>query len=91
MGFEWDERKASSNLSKHGVAFADAVGVFEDPNASTIEDERSAEARHLTLGMDFLGRILVVSYTWRGADRIRVISARAATPSERRIYAEGGS
>lgn len=86
--FEWDEAKASRNLLKHGVAFADAVGVFEDPNALTIEDDDNDEARFVTLGFDPLGRLVVVVYTWRG-DLIRIISARKATAKEEREYAEG--
>ncbi len=88
MGFEWDARKAASNLQKHGVDFADVVAVFEDLNAWTIEDESEGEQRFLTVGLDTLGRVLVVSYTWRG-ERIRVISARKATARERGQY-EGG-
>ncbi len=39
MTYEWDPNKARSNLKKHGVRFSDAVGVFDDENAITIEDE----------------------------------------------------
>jgi len=84
--FEWDELKARSNLRKHRVDFADAVSVLEDPRAVTIADEEAAdEERLVTIGTGALGRILVVAYTWRG-DRIRLISARKATPRERRVY-----
>ena len=85
MSFEWDIPKAAANRRKHGVDFADAVSVLEDPSALTLEDEREAEKRFVTMGMDSLGRILVVVYTWRG-DRVRLISARRATRSERRQY-----
>jgi uncharacterized protein len=83
--FEWDPRKAESNRRGHGVDFADAVGVFEDPLAITHPDEQSGELRFVAVGEDFLGRLLVVVYAWRG-DSIRVISARTATTSERRQY-----
>jgi hypothetical protein len=83
--YEWDVRKAASNLVRHGVDFADAVAVFEDDMAITIDQPGSAENRHLTVGADVLGRLLVVVYTWRG-DRIRLISARKATRPERRQY-----
>lgn len=79
---------AEAILQKHGVDFADVVAVFEDLNALTIEDESEVERRFLTVGLDALGRVLVVSYTWRG-ERIRVISARKATGRERSQY-EGG-
>ena len=83
--FEWDIQKAATNRRKHGVDFADAVSVLEDPSALTLEDERETEERFVTIGMDSLGRVLVVVYTWRG-ERVRLISARHATRSERRQY-----
>ena len=85
--FEWDRRKAGANRRKHGVDFADAASVFEDEQALTVRDEISAvdEPRFLTLGRDLLGRLLVVTYTWRD-ERIRLISARRATGTERRQY-----
>jgi hypothetical protein len=84
---EWDDAEASGNLLKHGVSFADAVGVFEDLNALTIDDETESERRFVALGSDSLGRLLVVVYTWRG-DAIRIISARKATRAEARSYAD---
>ena len=88
MPFEWDSEKAKSNLRKHGVDFADAVGVFHDPLALSRPDEAEGEERFLALGMDFLGRVLTVIYTLRGDD-VRIISARAATRAERRSYETG--
>jgi uncharacterized protein len=86
--FEWDPGKAASNFAKHGVHFVDAVDVFEDYLALTMRDANLGnEERWVTLGMDALGRLLVVIYTWR-AERIRLISARLATPRERRQYEE---
>lgn len=85
VDFEWDEDKAASNLRKHGVDFADAVGVFDDPLALSMPDEDPGEDRFIGLGTDMLGRLLVVVYTYRGG-KIRLISARRATPSERRTY-----
>ena len=86
MSYQWDSRKAGSNREKHGVDFADAVGVFEDEWALTIREDRIAgERRFVTVGTDFLGRVLVVIYTYRNDD-IRLISARAATKKERRAY-----
>jgi len=85
MIYQWDPNKAKSNLKKHGVSFADAVGVFEDENAITLEDEHEGESRFITIGRDFLRRILVVVYTFRGMI-IRIISARKATARERKIY-----
>lgn len=86
MGVEWDPRKAARNFRKHGVRFADAVFVLEDEYALTIEDDVSSEERFITVGRDPMDRVLVVVWTWRDDDRIRVISARKATARERRQY-----
>ena len=83
--YEWDPLKATSNLKKHGVDFADAVHALEDPAALTMSDAHPHEQRFITLGMDALGRVLVVVYTWR-SERIRLISARNATRSEAGSY-----
>ena len=82
---EWDADKAVLNLRKHGVDFADAVAALTDERAVTVSDDDPDEERFVTLGMDSLGRILVVVYTWR-ADDVRLISARKATSDERRQY-----
>jgi len=87
MTFEWDLGKADANRRKHGVDFADAVGVFEDPYALSRPDPFPAEERVATLGRDLLDRLIVVVWTWRG-EGIRLISARRATSRERRRYAE---
>ncbi|MCX7012337.1 MAG: BrnT family toxin [Candidatus Sumerlaeota bacterium] len=89
MEFEWDPRKASVNLAKHGVAFEEAAAIFSDPLSVTIldPDHSSTEERFVDLGMSFLGRLLVVTYTERGS-RIRIISARLASRRERRIYGQ---
>jgi len=86
MQFEWDLGKAASNLRKHDIRFADAVTVFGDELALTVEDRHSAEERYVTIGMDAFGRVLVVVYTWRGDETIRLISARKATRTERLAY-----
>ena len=87
MGFEWDDAKAQANLRKHGIDFADAATVFDDESALTIPDTGFDEDRYVTMAGDALGRILVVAYTWR-TDRIRIISAREAGPSETRAYGD---
>ncbi len=87
MSFEWDEVKAKWNLRDHGVDFADAATIFEDDLALTTSDDTPNEERFVTLGVDALGRHLVVVYTWRD-DQVRIISARKASKSERRRYQE---
>lgn len=91
VDYEWDPDKAFANFSKHGVPFSDAVSVLKDELALTVRDPYSEEEeRWITLGMDLLGRLLVVIYVWRG-ETIRFISARPATPRERQDYLSGGS
>jgi len=85
MSYIWDRRKAEENLKKHGIHFADAVSALFDDLALTIEDAESSESRWVTVGMDHFGRILVVVFTWRD-DEVRLISARKATPGERKQY-----
>ena len=82
---QWDDDKASANLRKHGVDFADAATVLEDEAALTMPDDHASEERSVTVGMDALGRVLVVVYTWRD-DEPRLISARKADRTERRQY-----
>ncbi|MGH7842744.1 MAG: BrnT family toxin [Candidatus Binataceae bacterium] len=90
FSFEWDEHKARTNRQKHRIDFADAAAVFQDDLAVTVADDDSAEDRYVTLGMDALGRVLVVAYTVRG-ELIRIISPRRATSRERAQYKESRS
>jgi uncharacterized protein len=87
--FEWDPEKAKVNWAKHGARFSDAATIFDDPLAITIEEQdRNGEERSITVGMDALGRLLVVVYVFRG-DKIRIISARGANEYERAEYEKG--
>ncbi len=86
VSYVWDPDKTANNLRKHGVEFADAVGVLEDERALMREDVADyGEERFIAVGMDYLGRILTVVFTYRGED-IRIISARKATKNERLDY-----
>ncbi|MDD2810931.1 MAG: BrnT family toxin [Rhodoferax sp.] len=86
MKFEFDPVKAVSNLKKHRVNFSDAQAVFYDDRALTMEDpDAQGEQRFLTMGLDALGRILVVCYTER-EERTRIVSARKAEKSEVKNY-----
>ncbi|MGH9666918.1 MAG: BrnT family toxin, partial [Bryobacteraceae bacterium] len=87
MEFEWDVVKAESDVERHGVSFAEAMTVFGDPLEVTIPDPDHSEGefRLLSMGRSGQGRLLVVSYTQREG-RICLISAREATPKERRTY-----
>ena len=88
MDFEWDSAKAEANERKHGVSFLEASSVFGDPLELTIydPDHSTDEHRFLSIGQTSSGRIVVVSYVEREENRIRIISARAATAAERKRY-----
>ena len=90
MRFEWDPRRAAANLRKHGISFEEATTALRDDLALTGRDpdHSTGEARYITFGVSSQGRLLVVSHTERGG-LIRIISARTATKSQRKIYEEG--
>jgi len=85
--FEWDPEKEQANIQKHGIDFTEAATVFGDPLELTISDPDHSigECRFLSMGHSVRNRMLVVSYTER-ENRIRIISARTASPKERRQY-----
>ena len=85
-GYEWDLGKASANLRKHRVDFADAALSLEDPRALTVSDpDASGEARYVCLAADPRGRILVTVFAYRD-ENIRIISSRKASRGEQRRY-----
>jgi len=88
--FQWDRGKARSNLRKHGVSFDEAASVFFDPLAVSGNDPDHSidESHYVTFGLSSRGRLLTVIHTVRG-DAIRIISARRATRTERKLYEEG--
>jgi uncharacterized protein len=96
MRFEWDEANNRQNLVKHRVSFETAVLAFDDPYALTQRDEANGEEeRWITLGLVGLNAVLFIVHTSRShlreqdeADVIRIISARNATPHERKRYEE---
>jgi len=82
--FEWDDRKAASNLRKHELSFELARLVFDDPHAIEEPDDEVEEERWQRIGLA-QGRLLTVVHTFRGS-RIRIISARKADSHEQDIY-----
>jgi len=86
--FEWDEAKAAANLSKHGVRFEVASGVFRDPACLTEPsgEDRYGGARWRSVGWTD-GRLVTVVHTRRG-HLMRVISARPASRKEARLYGD---
>jgi len=85
--FEWDPKKATSNLKKHGVSFEEAVTVFYDPLTATFDapDHSDDEYRLITIGFSSGNRLLFVSHSDRG-EVLRIISARPATTFERKRH-----
>jgi uncharacterized DUF497 family protein len=90
MRFEWNALKAARNLRKHGVSFDEASSVFFDPLSATGNDPDHSleERRFMTFGMASSGRVLAVAHMERH-DAIRIITARLATRTERKLYEEG--
>jgi len=87
--FEWDPTKAQANLRAHGVGFVEAVTVLGDDFALTREDPDDDEPRFATLGLSDIGNLLVVVYTYREPDILRVISAWKANRRQRVLYEKG--
>jgi uncharacterized DUF497 family protein len=87
MDFEWDENKNNSNIFKHGIDFNDAIQVFADPSVAVQEDTRKdyGERRFQAVGLVSEGLLLVV-YTERKGNMLRIISARKANRKERFFY-----
>ena len=88
MQFDWDQEKAEINLKKHGVSFAEAQTVFGNSLARIFDDEEHSqnERRNGMVGYSVKNRLLIISFTERESDTIRIISARETTPKERRRY-----
>ena len=82
IDFEWDDRKAESNVGKHAVTFSEACESFYDPYARVIDEER-----FILIGMSMSARVLTVCHCVRGeGSTIRIISARKSTRNEERQY-----
>ena len=89
LKFEWDERKATANLKKHGISFDEARTVFFDERAKLIDDPEHSddEERFILMGLSGSLRLLVVCHCYRSSGNvIRIISARKATGSESKFY-----
>jgi len=90
MRFEWDPKKAAANLKKHRVSFDEATTVFNDPLAFIFDDEEHSadEHREIILGHSILNRLVLVCFTERVENVVRIFSARLATKKEREDYEE---
>jgi len=90
MKFEWDPKKAISNLGKHKISFDEASTALSDPMDATgaDPDHSIGEFRYVTFGISERGRLLVVAHTEQ-SETVRIISDRLASKRERKIYEEG--
>jgi uncharacterized DUF497 family protein len=92
LEFTWDPVKAASNLTKHGVSFAQAATVLSDPLALTVFDKAHSEfeERWFTLGLSSEGKLLALAHTYSASGPnsagVRLISARPAIRQERKLY-----
>ena len=88
MQFEWDQNKAKLNYENHQIHFSEASTIFADPLELTIldPDYSVGEFRYLSIGKSSNGTLMIVSYTEREPDIIRIISARKVTIKEQKYY-----
>ena len=86
LRFIWDSAKAEANRKKHGVSFDEATSVFTDAHLHMYQDQVHPE-RFVAIGYSEIARLLVVVHIEED-EEIRLISARKATPHERKIYAD---
>jgi len=89
LSFQWDQKKSALNLKRHGVSFDEASTVFSDELGRLIPDPDSeGEERFILMGMSSKARVITVCHCERDSDEIRIISARKADRSERKLYEE---
>ena len=90
MRFEWNPVKARSNVRKHGISFDEAISVFRDPLALIFDDETHSGqgSREIIIGYSVLNRLVLVCFTEREENNLRIISARSPTRTERNDYEE---
>jgi uncharacterized DUF497 family protein len=86
MRFEWDEEKNQINKEKHGIDFADAMQVFNDPLHTEMYDETHSVEEDRWIVIGYIGEVVLVVVTYRAGDIVRIISSREASPAERRQY-----
>lgn len=89
LKFTWDRAEAAANARKHGVTFAEAATCFDDPRGCYLRNEApSYEDRLILIAVSSKQRLLFVVHAEVGRDSIRIVSARKASPAQRRIYDE---
>ncbi|MBI3599563.1 MAG: BrnT family toxin [Nitrospinae bacterium] len=90
LRFEWNKVKAEENLKKHNVSFDEASTVFQDTLACIFYDgvHSVGEMREIIIGHSIIGRLLIISFTEKAKNIVRIISARQVTRREKREYEE---
>ena len=88
LQFEWDSKKAEANKVKHGVSFEEAITVFADPLARIFEDPEHSEIERREIIIGHSAKQILVLVSFVEGDRVRLISARKATRTERKEYEE---
>lgn len=93
MEFERDKAKAAANFKKHKISLDEASTVFSDPLARVFDDEEHSveERREIIIGHSIINRLLLVCFTERDENVIRIFSARQVTKNERQDYEENTS
>ncbi|HXG84548.1 MAG TPA: BrnT family toxin [Pyrinomonadaceae bacterium] len=88
MQFEWDIGKAEINLKKHNVSFVEAETVFGNPLAKIFDDEIYSieETREIIVGHSANNRLLIICFTAKENDTVRIISARLTSAQEKKDY-----
>jgi uncharacterized DUF497 family protein len=89
IGFEWNDKKSKSNITKHGVSFEEASSIFRDESAIEFYDDAHSdwEERFLLLGLSNKLNLLLVCHCYKETNGIiRIISARKATKTESQHY-----
>ena len=90
LRFEWDPRKAAANRRKHGVRFEEAATCFDDPHGSYFRNEApSYEDRLVLIAYSQKQRLLFVVHAEVGKESIRIVSARKASPTQKKLYEMG--
>lgn len=92
MQFEWDTEKAELNIKKHEIDFSEAETVFGDPLAKIFDDDAHSfeERREIIIGHSVQNRLVLICFTEKENDTVRIISARSATAQERKDYEDAG-
>ncbi len=93
MKFEWDTEKATTNIKKHKISFDEASTVFSNTLAHIFDDEEhtAEEHREIIIGRSITNRLLLICFTEKAEDIVRIFSARLATKRERQDYEENAN